>query len=133
MPPESGQEQFIPQWAAQLGVAVAKIEARTDEIPDIIKELKELKANTVPMQEHVKLMNDVDTLKERDLSARSDWEDVKGRVISEKGMLATLWDERAQMRGAIRVIQLWVAIVSFVVLLLGLFVAAHNAGIHIST
>ena len=112
---------------------MAKIEARTDEIPAIIQELKDLRANTVPMQEHVKLLNDVDVLKERDLSARSDWEDVRQRVLSDKGMLPVIWDERAQMRGAIRFIQVWVGIVSFLLLLLSILVAAHNAGLHVST
>lgn len=133
MPPETGQEQFIPQWAAQLGISVAKIEARTDEIPSIIQELKDLRANTVPMQEHIKLLNDVDVLKERDLGARSDWEDMRQRVLSDKGMLPVIWDERAQMRGAIRFIQVWVGVVSFLLLLLSILVAAHNAGVHVST
>lgn len=123
-----GTEQFVPQWAAQLGVAVAKIEARTDEIPQIIQELKDLKANSVSMQEHVKLLNDVETLKERDLGERSDWEDIKHRVLDDKGMLATIWDERAQFRGSLLVLKVLVAILGVGVAVLTMLTLFRGLG-----
>lgn len=129
MAPDGGD---IPQWAANLQASVAKIEARTDAIPDIVQELKELRANTVPMQEHVKLMNDVDILKDRDLGARSDWEDIKSRVLADKGMLPTLWEERVQLRGAITTLRVLFVILGLVVTVLTIATLFHGLGGNVS-
>lgn len=119
------EEQTVPQWAADLRVSVAKIEGRTEQIPELTRMLEELRANTVPMQEHVKLMADVEELKVRDLSARSDWSEMLERVPK-------LWEERAELRGSIRALRWLVAGVGFLVVLLTLFTLLHDLGLGVS-
>ena len=119
-------EATIPQWAANLQASVARIEGQVAQIPDVVKELKEVRANTVPMQEHLKLMNDVDMLKNQNLGEQSDWEEMKVRM-------PVLWERHIQTQGALRFIRAWVAAITFAVLLLGFLITVHNAGIHIST
>jgi len=130
VPPDS--EATIPQWAANLQASVAKIEGQVGAIPDIVKELKELRANTVPMQEHVKLLQDVDLLKERDLGARSDWDDIKLKVLEPKGQLQTMWDERTQLRGSVALLRVMVSVIGTVLALLTIWSIVHTAGITVT-
>lgn len=118
-------DQTIPQWASDLRVSVAKIEAKTEQIPEIIRSLEELRANTVSMSEHLKLMSDVDELKKRDLSARSDWDDMLERV-------PVLWDERSQLRGSIRASRVLLAGIGLVVTVLTAVTLVHDLGVNIS-
>ncbi len=115
----------IPQWASDLRVSVARIEGKTEQIPDIVRNLEELRANTVPMTEHLKLMSDVEELKERDLGERSDWEEMKVRV-------PVLWDERSQLRGGLTTIKAAVAILGAVVVALTALEILSRLGAHIS-
>lgn len=116
------EETAIPQWAADLRVSVAKIEGRTEQIPEISRSLEELRANTVPMTEHIKLMKDVEELKERDLGARSDWEELLKRV-------PVLWEERAELRGSVRTLKWLVAALGVLLTMLSAFVALHDLGV----
>jgi hypothetical protein len=86
------EDPSVPQWAADLRVSVAKIEGRTEQIPEISRAIEELRASTVPMHEHLKLLNDVEVLKDRDLGQRGEWEDMVERV-------PILWDERTRRAG----------------------------------
>lgn len=121
----SDTDQTIPQWASDLRVSVARIEGKTEQIPEIVRSLEELRANTVPMSEHLKLMSDVDELKKRDLSARSDWEEMLLRV-------PVLWDERSQLRGSVRAYRILVAGIGFVVVVLTAFTLVRDLGVNVS-
>jgi hypothetical protein len=129
MPPDEGT---IPLWAANLQASVARIEGQVAQIPDMAKELKEVRASTVPMQEHVKLLNDVEILKERDLGARSDWDEIKARVLEPKGQLQTMWDERTQFRGALTFLRITVAVMGSLLTILIILQIAHSAGLSIT-
>jgi hypothetical protein len=119
------EDQTIPQWASDLRVSVAKIEGKTEQIPEIGRALEELRANTVPMNEHLKLMADVEELKSRDLGERSDWEEMKMR-------LPVLWDERAQLRGSLATVKVMVAILGLVVAVLTAWNLLVQTGLSIS-
>ena len=124
MPPGS-EEAMIPKWASDLAVGVAEIKGKTDQIPGIVQELKEVKATMVPRSEHLKLLQDVENLKERDLSARGNWEEMVHRV-------PILWDERTQQRGAMAFLRVMVAVLGAIVVALTAWTLAHNAGIRIT-
>lgn len=126
------EDGSIPIWAANISTSVGEIRGLVSQIPDMVKELKDLRANTVPMQEHIKLMNDVDKLKERDLGARSDWEDVCARVLREDGMLATIWNERAKLQGSIMLLRLFVIGLTLALTFLTILSLLHNAGVSVS-
>jgi len=121
----SPEEQSVPQWAADLRVSVAEIRGRVEQIPEINTKLEELRANTVPMTEHLKVMADVEELKRRDLGERSDWEEMKGRV-------PLLWEERAEMRGSIRTLRWAVAGLTLLSTVVGGLVALHDLGLQVS-
>jgi hypothetical protein len=120
----AAEESSIPGWAADLRVSVAEIRGRVEQIPEISRALEELRANTVPMQEHVKLMADVEELKVRDLGARSDWSEMLDRVPK-------LWEERAEWRGSLRVVKWSMAVLSLVVALLTAITLLHDLGLSI--
>lgn len=126
MPPaEPGSEPTIPQWAASLAVSVEGIKARTDQIPKLIEDLEKLRAAQVPIGAHLKLVGDVDTLKERDLGARTEWEEMTRRV-------PILWEERTVRAGAHAAHRLWLAVLSTIVTALTIFTLLHNLGIGFS-
>lgn len=102
----------IPQWAADLRVSVAKIESVAEvtskQLPDVLHRLEGLQANSVPMHEHLKLMNSVERLQERDLGARDTW----NRMVPQ---VETLWNERARVIGAITVLGVIEGIISVLI------------------
>lgn len=120
-----GDEQVVPQWAADLRVSVAKIEGRTEQIPDLVRRMEELRANTVPLNEHTQLMERVDQLWSRDLGARSDWEEVTQRV-------PMLWEERGQRQAIHRTYRLWLSGLSILVTALTAFVLLRDLGFSIN-
>jgi hypothetical protein len=121
VPPD---DSTIPTWAADIRVSVAEIRGMTSQIPTIAANVEELRANTVSMQEHLKLMADVEELKERDLGARSDWTEMLDRVPK-------LWEERAELRGSLRVVRWAVAGLSLVVAMLTVVTLLHDMGLSI--
>ena len=118
-------DETVPIWVADLRVSVAEIKGRVEQIPDLARALEELRANTVPMQEHLRLMADVDTLMKRDLEARSEWLEMKERVPA-------LWEERAETRGSLRAMRRAGTIVSVVVLALSAFSLLHGLGLNVT-
>jgi len=122
----------VPKWAAELAVSVAKIEARTDQIPRIAEELEKLRANSVPMSEHAALMQRVDVLWAHDLAGQPAWSEMTTKfgqlwdqmqvnlpvflteVLPEH---RKLMDDRARIRGGIAVIGLVQALVTTYLLL----------------
>lgn len=115
----------MPQWAADLRVSVAEIRGRVEQIPELGTKLEELRANTVPMTEHLKLMADVEELKRRDLGERSEWDEMKVRVPQ-------MWEERAELRGSIRTLRWGLVLVTLLATLLTGAVALHDLGLQVS-
>lgn len=115
----------VPGWAVSLRVLVAEIKITTAQIPTIVHALEELRANTVPMHEHLKLMNDVEELQRRDLGERSEWEEMKTRV-------PVLWEERAEMRGSLRALKVAMAVGAAIVSILTVITLFRELGFSIS-
>ena len=124
-------DETVPVWVADLRVSVAEIKGRVEQIPEIARELEQLRAETVPMKEHLKLMNDVEELQKRDLGARSDWEDVKSRVLDPTGPLSTLMEDRSQVRGGLRATRVVVGILSVIVLILTTITLINGLGLSV--
>lgn len=119
------EEALIPLWAADIRESVAEIRGLTGQIPGIITRLENLQANQVPTVEYLELKRKVEELTERDLTARSDW-------LEMRKQHPILWDERQQIKGAIKVWRIAVAVLGAAFIALSFFVLAHNAGITIS-
>lgn len=119
------EEALIPKWAADLAVGVAEIKGMTGQIPGIVQELKEVKANQVPLNAHLELRQKVEELVERDLSARTQWNEITAQV-------PVLWDERAQIKGALRFWRGAVFVLGAAFTMLSLFVLVHNTGATVS-
>lgn len=121
--PDLGSDA-IPKWASDLAVSVAKIEARTDEIPRIVVELKELKATTVPMHEHLKLLKDVEELKDRDVGSRSDWEEMRRQV-------PVLWSAYEQQQGKRALVLDWRMAIMLLIAIIGTVATLRSAGVYV--
>jgi hypothetical protein len=130
VPPGDG-EATIPQWAANLQASVARIEGQVGQIPDIIKELKEVSAKAVTRDDHIRLLAEVEILKERDLGQRSDWEDMKTKVLDPKGQLQTMWEERSQIKGSIATWRFLAVASGLVFGVITLFATLHSLGVSI--
>lgn len=115
----------IPTWAADIRVSVAKIEGMTSQIPELGRAIEELRANTVPMSEHIKLMADVDELKERDLGQRAVWDEMVSRV-------PVLWEERTARAGERRAARRVIVGLTAAVSLLSIFTLLHDLGLSIA-
>lgn len=63
MPPEPElPTNTIPAWAATIIANVATINARTERLPIIERELDDMRGHQVPLSEHVALQRRTDTL-----------------------------------------------------------------------
>lgn len=126
--PREDQSGSVPAWTAELmadmRVLQSELRGLAAQIPSITQKLEGM----VPMHEHLKILSDVEELQRRDLGARSDWEEIRRRVLEEKGMLETLWDDRAQGRGAMRFTRVLVYVLGVMVTLLTLFVLIRDLG-----
>lgn len=118
-------EASIPLWAAGIQVSIAKIEGVTSQIPALGRAIEELRANTVPMKEHLELMTRVDELWNRDLSARSEWDEVCERV-------PVLWEDRVKRAGTQRAHRWWLGALSVAVAVLTALTLFHSLGVGIS-
>ena len=114
----------VPNWVVDIKVSIAKIEGLTSQIPALTTAVEDLKANTVPMKEHLELMNRVEQLWNRDLSARSEWEEMTRRV-------PTLWEDRVQGMGTRRGYRVALTILSVVVTILTVLTLLRSLGVNV--
>lgn len=87
----SSMQMVTTAFAAMEQRLVEKLDRQTADLGD---QLDKLRDQVVPMSEHEHLMQRVDALWNRDLGARSEWEDLTRRV-------PVLWDERTRIRAVL--------------------------------
>jgi hypothetical protein len=121
----SDAEASVPVWVVNLTAEMTAIRTRVEVLPKMVTDLENLRANSVPVAEHLKLLADVDVLKERDLGARSDWEEMRVQV-------PMLWEERIKQQGARRTYRVWLGVLSVVVTVLTAFTLLHGLGIQVT-
>jgi len=114
----------VPNWVVDIKVSIAKIEGLTSQIPALTTAVEDLKANTVPMKEHLELMNRVEQLWNRDLSARNEWEEMTRRV-------PILWEDRVQGVGARRGYRVTLTVLSVVVTILTVLTLLRGLGVNV--
>lgn len=120
MPPD--ENQSIPIWMADLRADMRELQTELRSLGNQIPSISQKLEGMVPMHEHIKLLNDVAELTRRDVGERSSYEEMKAQV-------PILWDERAQIRGALRFWRGAVVVLTAALTLLSLFVAFHNSGL----
>lgn len=123
MSPDDGS---VPVWAANLQATVARIEARTDAIPAIQKKVEELGATMVPMNEHLSLMERVNTL----------WDTVNANNPTFQALVPEhriLMSEREQIRGAVTFLRIWAGLTSAALVIVTLLAALHTIGFTVTT
>lgn len=117
-------EASIPQWAANLAVSVARIEGDVKQIPTIASELEKLRANTVPMSEHLNLMNRVDVLWNQNVGQQGQWD----TVVKQN---TELWDNWLKVQGQRTAYRIWLGALSAMTAVLGLVDILSRLGISV--
>ena len=115
----------VPRWAFDLAVGVEGIKGKTDQIPGLVLEIKELRAQAVPMSAHLELRADVEKLMEQNIGAQSTWNEMVERV-------PRLWDDRIKQEGRQQAHRAWLLALTAVVAVLTGLVALQSLGLTVA-
>jgi hypothetical protein len=114
----------VPFWALPLVQQVAEIRALVAAIPKLERELDTLRGETVPMVEHVRLLQQVSELRDLSREVMPQWSERRPR-------LDAMWDERTEMKGTMRAFRWALAGLGGLNALLATLWIAYQAGIRV--
>lgn len=115
----------VPTWAVNLVQQVAEIRVKVESVPRIERELDELRKAMIPVKEHEEMLRRVDDLWDTRSNLVPQW-------LESKPKLDTMWDERSQIRGMLKM-QRWLTVaVGLVLSTLTAWITIRSSGIHVS-
>lgn len=112
-------------WNEYRRLVLGSLEELNRRVGDLNTKLDNFRSTMVSTEEHRAVRERVDTLWNRDLGARGDWEEMLHRV-------GVLWQERSENQGARRGYRLVIAGLSVIVTVLTVFTLLRSLGVNIT-